>query len=170
MNIKSISLIFSSILGAIGIFLAVWLDNQIRLTNNINEPTIAYYTGISLLIVAILIYLTPIIIPPKKSIPLPPFTIKCPFCDNKLSLVDNQYKCLECNYSINDDPILISMKDLATLVDLALFNCSNSCQLFSKFGVCEVLLRYARVVNASIPLKCPLIHALKNQEVKKESK
>lgn len=156
MNIRRFLAFLSAFLGLTGIYLIAFIDNRLRLEYSLREPSYAYYAGLTLLLFSVAIYLAPVVFPPKRFIPTPSYTLKCPFCFSSLKWVNGVYKCINCEYVIDGSPILISMRDLASLVDLALLNCSSNCKYVSPFGSCSALIRYANLFNAELPLNCPV--------------
>lgn len=156
LSVKRFVAFFSAFLGLAGIYFIAFIDNRLRLEYNLKEPSDAYYIGLTLLIISVAIYIIPVIFPPKRYIPVPSYTLKCPFCFSSLKLVNGVYKCKNCDYVIDSSPVLISMRDLASLVDLALLNCSYNCKYIAPVGGCSALIRYAKLLNAELPLNCPV--------------
>ncbi|HID15377.1 MAG TPA: hypothetical protein EYP16_01045 [Candidatus Atribacteria bacterium] len=156
LNVKRFTAFFSAFLGLTGIYLIALIDNRLRLELNLKGPSEAYYIGLALLFISVAIYLAPVIFPPKRYIPTPSYTLKCPFCFNSLKLINGVYKCKSCDYVIDSSPILVSMRDLASLVDLALLNCSSNCKYVAPFSGCSALIRYANLFNAELPSNCPV--------------
>ncbi|RLE47422.1 MAG: hypothetical protein DRJ18_03265 [Candidatus Methanomethylicota archaeon] len=155
-GVRRFSLVFAALLGIVGVYLIVYVDYEIRVSSGVGSPSYAYYVGLIMLALSIASFVAPIIFPPKRRIPKPPFTLKCPYCGEKLVFVDGNYECLKCGHVIDGSPMLVSMRDLASLVDLAMLSCSNYCELISRYKYCSTLLKYADFFNASLPSKCPL--------------
>ena len=81
----------------------------------------------------------------------------------------DEWKCPECGFTIDSSPVLISLRDLAALVDIAALGCERMCPLLSRSGFCRALVKYAKLVGASLPPDCPLLHST-NKSINKKKK
>ncbi|RLF10133.1 MAG: hypothetical protein DRJ69_03535 [Thermoprotei archaeon] len=154
-GVRRLSLIISAVFGILGAYLLFHVDYEIRLVNEVSTPSYAYYIGLVMFALAVVSFVAPIVVPPKRKIPRPPFALKCPSCGERLEFIDGRFECLKCGHVIDSSPMLVSMRDLATLVDLAVFGCNHYCDLISRYGYCSTLLKYAEFFNANIPVECP---------------
>ncbi|HDO19914.1 MAG: hypothetical protein NDF56_06575 [archaeon GB-1845-036] len=155
---RRVFIILAFIFGVFGVYL-IYLSNfekTIQLFNG-NFSFDIYYSGLAFLILSLLSFLVPVMFPPKRFVASYSFNIVCPFCGVKMLFVDGVFKCPVCKYVVEDTPVLISLKDLTSIVDLAIVSCKNVCNLVSRNGECEALRRYSALVNASLPLNCPFI-------------
>ena len=157
---------FSFIFGVLGAYFVYYSNLEASLSLFDHYVLNTYYLGFSLLVAAILSFLVPVVVPPKRVFAPKSFRLFCPNCNVRLHYSNGSFKCPECGYVIDADPVLISMRDLASIVDLALAGCRGVCAVASRTGECEALRRYADLVHGSLPLNCPYLEKRQIKEKK----
>lgn len=116
-----------------------------------------FYIGFSLLLSVLIIYLIPIIIPPKREFKPETLMFFCPNCGSKLIFSESMVKCSHCGYTLNDcdETISIPVVDFISILDLALNGCGNVCIYAQHIGECAIVRKYAEIFNAALPRDCP---------------
>lgn len=115
-----------------------------------------FHIGLFFLISVIIIFLIPVLIPPKREFKLETIRFFCPNCGSKLFFSESSLKCVNCNYFLNsDEEIKISLMDLVSMIDLALTGCSSVCLYAQRIGECAIIRKYAEKFNVSLPKDCP---------------
>ncbi|MEM3985439.1 MAG: hypothetical protein QXR39_01420 [Candidatus Methanomethylicia archaeon] len=115
-----------------------------------------FYIGLFFLINVLIIFLIPILIPPKRDFKPETIRLFCPNCGSKLIFSESSLKCVNCDYSlINEGEVKIPLMDLVSMIDLALTGCSSVCLYAQSIGECAIVRRYANKFNAALPENCP---------------
>lgn len=110
--------------------------------------------GLVSLVGVLIVYLIPVIIPPKREFRAESFRVFCPNCGSKLIVSELSFKCPDCDYSIGGD-VSLPASDLVSILDLALTGCGEVCLYAQRIGECSVVRRYAEMFNLSLPRNCP---------------
>jgi DNA-directed RNA polymerase subunit RPC12/RpoP len=113
-----------------------------------------FNVGLAFLISVLIVYLIPVIIPPKREFRAESFRVFCPNCGSKLIVSESSFKCPDCGYSINGD-VSLPASDLVSILDLALTGCGDVCLYAQRIGECNVVRKYAETFNLSPPRNCP---------------
>jgi len=124
-----------------------------------------FYIGLFLLLSVLMVYLVPVLIPPKRE--FKPETIRffCPNCGSKLIFSESSLRCINCDYSlINEGEVKIPLMDLVSMIDLALTGCSSVCLYAQSIGECTIVRRYAEIFNAALPKDCPYRFTVKEKK------
>lgn len=113
-----------------------------------------FNVGLAFLVGVLIVYLIPVIIPPKREFKAESFRVFCPNCSSKLIVSESSFKCPNCDYSISGD-VSLPVSDLVSILDLALTGCDGVCLYAQRIGECSVVRRYAEMFNLSLPRNCP---------------